>query len=292
MVEASLYPFQSLFFDRRGLKLHYLDEGSGEPVVMLHGNPTWSFFYRRLILALRDRYRVIAPDHIGCGLSDKPGDEAYDYTWASRVEDVEVLLESLNLKSNITLILHDWGGAIGLAYALRHLQAVKRIVLLNTSAFRPPQGKPLPWRLKLCRNRFLGPILVQGLNVFCLGAANGAPMKALSPEVREAYLAPYDSWKNRLAVLRFVQDIPMGPADKAYGLLCEVEQGLKRLADLPSLILWGGKDFVFNRDFFREWQRLWPKAETRLFPMAGHYLLEDAGDDVSPLIRDFLAKRP
>lgn len=289
-VSPELYPFKPHYLDRNGVKLHYVDEGEGEPVVMLHGNPTWSFFYRKLILALRDRYRVVAPDHIGCGLSDKPADDAYDYTWRSRVDDVEALLDRLGLKKGVTLVLHDWGGAIGLAYALRHIKSVKRLVLLNTAAFRPPEGKPLPWELKLCRARVLGPLLVRGFNAFCRGAVLRAPRGGLSPEVRRAYLAPYDSWGNRRAVLRFVQDIPTDSTHKAYGLLCEVEQGLKRLADLPILILWGGKDFVFDQDFFHEWRRRWPKAQARFFPQAGHYILEDAGEAVVLWVSDFLAR--
>src|SRR5512137_1165151 len=120
------YPFAGHYLDLDGLRLHYLDEGSGEPVVMLHGNPTWSFYYRNLVLALRDKYRCIVPDHIGCGMSDKPGDDRYDYTLQSRVDDLEALLDSLGVTNGITLVVHDWGGMIGMAYATRHPERIKR----------------------------------------------------------------------------------------------------------------------------------------------------------------------
>src|SRR5207248_8010381 len=125
---TELYPFQDHFFDRAGLRLHYLDEGAGEPIVMLHGNPTWSFYYRNLVLALRDGYRCIVPDHIGCGRSDKPGDKRYSYALEQRVRDVGELLDHLGLTQNITLVLHDWGGMIGMAYAVQHAERIRRLI--------------------------------------------------------------------------------------------------------------------------------------------------------------------
>src|SRR5205823_3246531 len=111
------------------------------PVVMLHGNPTWSFYYRNLVLSLRDSYRTIVPDHIGCGLSDKPDDSRYRYTLESRVTDLEALLEHLGVTCDITLVVHDWGGMIGLAYAVRHPERIRRLVILNTGAFHLPRTK-------------------------------------------------------------------------------------------------------------------------------------------------------
>src|SRR5579885_1237969 len=168
---TSLYPFTSRFFLLPGnLRYHYLDEGAGDPVVMLHGNPTWSFFYRDLVCGLRDRCRAIVPDHIGCGLSDKPDDRHYDYTLRRRVDDLEVLLEHLGLRGDLTLVLHDWGGMIGMAYASRHPERVRRLVVLNTAAFGLPAGKRLPGSLWLCRNTPAGPLLVRGLGAFSRGA--------------------------------------------------------------------------------------------------------------------------
>lgn len=283
-----LYPFQSRFWDRQGLKLHYIDEGRGEPVVMVHGNPTWSFYYRDLAKALRETHRVIAPDHIGMGLSDKPGEARYRYTFQSRVDDLEGLLEHLGVNGDVTVVAHDWGGAIALAWACRHPERVKRIVLFNTAAFLPPPEKPLPWSLSLARSP-LGPLLVQGFNAFCLGAAwlCGA-RRPLPAAVREGFLAPYDSWANRLAVLRFVQDIPILPAAESHVPVRELGEKLQSLASVPALICWGGRDFVFDMDFLEQWRRRWPQARVRLFEDAGHYVLEDAAEEIIPLVVDFL----
>ena len=158
---------------------------------MLHGNPTWSFYYRNLAAALRDDYRVIVPDHIGCGLSDKPAARQYPYTLERRVQDLDELLERLGVRENITLVLHDWGGMIGMASAHRRPERVKRLVVLNTAAFHMPRGKRLPWSLFLCRNRLIGPFLVRGLNAFSRAAVRWcATRRPLSPEARAGYLAP------------------------------------------------------------------------------------------------------
>ena len=147
-----LYPFESRWLTVGGHRYHYVDEGRGEPIILVHGNPTWSFFFRTLIAGLRDGYRVIAVDHIGCGLSDKPGDNHYDYVLERRVADLEALLDHLELGESLTFGLHDWGGMIGAAVALRRVDRVKRIMLFNTAAFLSPRGKPLPLRLWIIRN--------------------------------------------------------------------------------------------------------------------------------------------
>jgi haloalkane dehalogenase len=287
---TDLYPFAGHFLDRGGFRLHYLDEGQGEPVVMLHGNPTWSFYYRDLVRVLRTEYRTIVPDHVGCGRSDKPDDSRYDYVLASRIRDLEALIDHLQLGGNLTLVLHDWGGLIGMAYASRRPERVKRLVILNTAAFRLPAGKRLPWSLRLCRTA-LGPLLVRGLNVFCRGAARACCVRPMPATVRDGYLAPYDSWGNRTAVLRFVQDIPLRPSDRSYDLLRETEEGLHRFRDVPMLICWGERDFVFDPDFLAEWIKRFPAAEVRRFPNAGHYVLEDAGAEIVPLVQRFLKAR-
>ena len=144
MVSKDLYPFTGRFHNHGGLRQHYLDEGQGDPVVMVHGNPSWSFYYRNLVLALRGHYRVIVPDHIGCGLSDKPDDGRYRYTLKQRVDDLDALLDSLGIRERITLVLHDWGGMIGMAYACRYPERIRRLVILNTGAFPLPPTKKFP----------------------------------------------------------------------------------------------------------------------------------------------------
>jgi haloalkane dehalogenase len=285
------YPFKSNYLDLGGIKYHYLDEGSGEPVVMVHGNPSWSFYYRNLALALRDSYRVIVPDHIGCGLSDKPDEKNYNYTLERRVEDLETLLSHLGLDKNITLVVHDWGGMIGMAYAVRHPEKIKRLVILNTSAFHLPKTKKFPWQLWLTRTP-LGAFLVRGFNAFSLGAVIFGSKKPMPGKIRKAYLAPYNSWANRIAVLRFVQDIPLKPGDPAYQLVSEVENNLNKFANKPMLICWGEKDFVFDHHFLNEWIKRFPKAQVHRFSDAGHYVLEDAENEIIPAVKNFLRVHP
>ncbi len=287
-----LFPFEGRFLDRSGLRYHYLDEGRGRPVVMVHGNPTWSFYYRDLVKALRRDHRVIVPDHIGCGPSDKPGDDRYAYRLENRVDDLEALLEHLEIRDDVTLVVHDWGGAIGLAWAARHPKRVSRLVILNTSAFPLPEGKRMPWQLTLVRDWRISGWAVRGLNVFAVMASYVACRRGMSSAVRRGYLWPYDSWKNRIAVLRFVQDIPLGPEDPSYGLLLRIHAGLAHFRETPVLICWGGRDFVFDDAFLEQWMRELPKAELRRFPEAGHYVLEDAPDEIAQAVRDFLERTP
>jgi len=258
---------------------------------MLHGNPTWSFYFRHLITDLSTGYRVIAPDHIGCGLSDKPNRRAYGYRLADRVADLETLVDQVGLDKPMTLIVHDWGGMIGLAFALHRLDRIRRIVITNTSGFRPPSNKPIPLRLRLIRNcRGLAEPAVLGLNLFARAAVFMAPRHRLPRAVRQGLLAPYDCPRHRIATLRFVQDIPLSEADPSYPIVKYVDDNLHRLGHLPMLICWGEHDFVFDLDYYAEWRRRFPKAEAHLFERAGHYLLEDEPRAVTQTIRHFLER--
>jgi haloalkane dehalogenase len=288
-LEAFLAAHPGHDLQRKGLRLHYLDEGQGEAVVMLHGNPTWSFHFRRLVEALAPSHRVIVPDHIGCGYSDKPDDSRYDYTLASRVDDLEALLDHLNIDRTITLVVHDWGGMIGLTYAARHPERIARLVVMNTAAFQMPKAKSFPWALRICRDTPLGAWLVRGLNTFARGTALiGCTRTRLPRAIREAYVAPYDSWDHRIAIHRFVQDIPLHSGDRCYDLVSWVEGRLENVRAVPILIAWGMKDFVFDRPFLDEWIRRFPSAEVHRFDRAGHYLLEDEAEILIPTIQRFL----
>lgn len=288
-----LYPFRSHFMPIKGHRYHYVDEGHGAPILMLHGNPTWSFYYRHLMTALAPAYRVIAPDHIGCGLSDKPGIDAYAYRLEDRVTDLETFIDQLIPDAPLTLVVHDWGGMIGMAFALRHLSQIRRVVITNTSGFLPPAGKPIPLRLRLIRNfkPFAEPAVL-GLNLFARAALVMAARRRLPRDVRQGLVAPYDRPKNRIATLRFVQDIPLEPNDPSYALAKFVDDNLHRLRHLPMLICWGKHDFVFDLDYFHEWQRRFPDAEAHLFENAGHYLLEDEPQAVTRTIQDFFDRHP
>ena len=282
------YPFTSNFLDMDGLAYHYVDEGQGAPVVMVHGNPTWSFYFRHLIKGLAQEFRCVAPDHMGCGLSSKPDDNAYTFTLDSRVADFGCLMDHLEL-TGIHLVVHDWGGMIGLAWAMGHLDRIASVTITNTAGFFPPGEKRIPLRLRLIRN--LAPFAVPavlGLNAFARGAVWMAPKKPLAPEARRGLLAPYDCPRHRLATLRFVQDIPLFPEDPGYATVARVSARLDRLKERPLLLLWGKHDFVCDTDSYNEWRRRFPKASARLFSDAGHYLFEDQPERTTAMVRSFL----
>jgi len=258
---------------------------------MLHGNPTWSFYYRNLVLALRGRRRCIVPDHIGCGLSDKPDDSRYDYRLHSRIEDLESLLDHLALQQPLTLVVHDWGGMIGCAWAVRNPQQVERLVIMNTAAFPLPADKKMPAALSLVRDTALGAFLVLRFNAFSAIAARVAFKKPVSRAVREGYTLPYDSPANRIATLRFVQDIPLAETDPGFDILRNTAEHLHLLGDKPCLIAWGERDFVFDAPFLNQWQKYYPQAMVRRFPDCGHYVLEDAGAQLIDAMGEFIGIR-
>jgi len=284
------YPFAGNLFDQPAtpksdgpVQMHYLDEGSGPVVVMLHGNPTWSFYYRNLVNSLvAAGYRCIVPDHIGCGLSDKPSD--YPYTLKRRIKDVERLIDHLDV-AQFSLVVHDWGGAIGCGLAGRRPEALEKLVLLNTGAFR---SKRIPLRIAAIKVPLIGEAIIRGLNGFAGPAANMSVQIPLSPAVKSGMLWPYRSWADRVAVWNFVKDIPLREAHPSYDTLLEVEAGLSKLAAKPVQIVWGGKDFCFNMHFFRRWCEIFPNAEVQLHQEHGHYILEDGETAVTAQIRAFL----
>lgn len=276
-----LYPFESHFARINGFRYHYVDEGCGEPVVMIHGNPTWSFYFRNMILGLSSRYRTIAMDHIGCGLSDKPPLRAYDYTLKRRIEDVSRFLQELDLKDKMTLVVHDWGGMIGAAYALEHLERIHRLIVMNTAAFFPPAGKRLPLRLQVIRrSRLFSSFAVLGLNLFARGALLMASHRKLPPDVKSGLIAPYNCRRHRIATWMFVRDIPLSPVDASYATVKRVDENLYRLSSIPMLICWGLQDFVFDADYLAEWQKRFPNATVQAYRNAGHYVLEDVPEKI------------
>jgi haloalkane dehalogenase len=288
-----LYPYASHYLDRNGLQYHYIDEGQGEPILMVHGNPTWSFFFRSLIDAFSPSHRVIAPDHMGCGLSDKPDRKRYDYRLQSRVADLSALMTHLDPDRPVTLILHDWGGMIGLAWAIEHFENVSRLIIMNTAGFFPPRNKSIPLRLKLIRNGsgLMEKVFLR-LNLFVRAALYMAPYKGLSSDVIAGLTAPYNCPDNRLATIKFVQDIPLNKNDPSGAIVSHVEKNLNKISRLPMMILWGSHDFVFDRDYYQEWRKRFPNATAHWFNDAGHYLLEDIPHKIIPLIREFLHNHP
>jgi len=284
MAWQDLYPFESRYLPLGQHRLHYVDEGRGEPLLFVHGNPTWSFYWRNLIVGLRDHYRCIAVDHIGCGLSDKP--ERYNYTLGQRIDDLCRLVEQLDL-TGATLVAHDWGGAIGVGAVERLRGRFARIVLFNTAAFPPPF---VPWRIALCRTQTLGTLAVRGGNVFARAALSMAVEKPerMTTDVRAGLLAPYDNWANRVAIDRFVRDIPLSPLHTTWRVLEGIENGLDALADLPIALIWGMRDWCFRPECLERFIRHWPRAEVHRLEDCGHYVVEDAHERIVPIVRHFL----
>lgn len=277
------YPFQSHYHTIGSHRIHYVDEGQGDTIVMVHGNPSWSYYYRRLISLLAKEHRVIAIDHMGCGLSDKP--QKYNYCLQNHIDNLHSLLQSLGVE-RFSLVVHDWGGAIGMGVAAKNPDLLTRAMVLNTAAFR---SQRIPFRISVCRWPIIGEPLVRGLNGFAGPSVFMAVSRKMDKKVARAFLAPYDSWHNRVAVSAFVKDIPLTPAHPSYTSLLHVEQGLETLQarQLPMLICWGGKDFCFNKIFYDEWCERFPEAETHYFSESGHYILEDSFEAIAPLADTF-----
>ena len=278
------YPFEPHWFTIDGARMHYVDEGSGPVVLFVHGNPTWSFAWRKLITALSPEYRCIALDHVGCGRSEKPQD--YPYTLDQHIANLVHLMDTLNLQ-DVTLVGHDWGGCIGMGAAVERPERFSRLVLMNTAAFR---SQRIPLRIAVCRIPILGALGVRGLNLFSRAALFMAVdhREKMTMAVKAGYLAPYDSWGNRVAVHRFVQDIPLRPSHPSYARLIRIEEGLEQLKNHPMKLIWGEKDWCFTPEFRREFEQRFPEAESVCIDDAGHYLFEDAPEEVLAGIQSFL----
>jgi pimeloyl-ACP methyl ester carboxylesterase len=274
-----------------GHRMAYVDEGSGSPVLLVHGNPTWGFYYRSLVAALPPLgLRAIVPDHIGMGRSEKPSRSEYPHTLARRVADFGAFVDGLALTEPVSLVVHDWGGAIALAWAVDNVERVDKLLILNTGAFPIPQGKVLPWSLAAARVPGLGALAVRGLNAFSLGAqVLGTGRLVLDREARAGLTAPYGSPAARLAVHEFVRDIPMSPRDPAYAVLARTESRLHLLADRPTAVCWGMKDPVFDEVVLDHLLTLLPHAEVSRYADAGHFVLEDAADRIVPIATRLLA---
>lgn len=282
---AEEYPFAPHFHEVGGHGVHYLDEGPRDapPALFLHGNPTWSFLWRDLVRRLSGGMRCVAPDHLGCGLSDRPRD--FPYTLEAHAGVVEQLVLDLDLR-DLTLVVHDWGGAIGMGFAVRHPERVARLVITNTAAFRSTR---IPLRIAACRLPVLGRLAVVGLNGFARAATVMAVERPLPPIVRRGFLLPYRRPRDRAAIHHFVRDIPMRPSHPSWDFLGEIEAGLATLSDRPACILWGERDWCFSPAFREEWQRRLPGAEVHRFEDAGHFVLEDAGAAALDAAESFLA---
>lgn len=276
----NLYPFKSNFFTIGSHRIHYVDEGQGEVVLLVHGNPTWSFYYRNVINSLKDKYRVIAIDHLGHGLSDRPQGKNIDLK--THIANLSALIDHLQIDS-FRMMVHDWGGAIGFGVATERPELVRQIVILNTAAFHIDR---IPWQINLCKAPILGPFIVKYFNAFAWPATFMTTTKPLSSQVKKGYLYPYPNARSRKGISDFVQDIPMQKDHPTFGVLKQIENNLSSIT-CPKLILWGGADFCFNDHFYNRWREIYPDADFKYYPHAGHYVLEDESQDVIERVEHF-----
>ncbi|MEM8734231.1 MAG: alpha/beta fold hydrolase [Planctomycetota bacterium] len=290
----SLYPFESRFLELPKsetsvdlVRMHYVEQGdpqAEQTVVCVHGNPTWSFTYRRLLADCSSTARVIGVDHIGCGLSDKP--QQYPYSLERHVGNLARLIEELDLQ-RITLVVHDWGGAIGLGAALKVPTRIEKFVILNTAAFPPPY---VPWRIAACRLPWIGNFAMRGMNLFAKAALTMTlnRLPALAPEVAEGLIAPYKDWQSRIAIARFVQDIPTRKTQATWQLLENIEQGLGVFQDRTVRLVWGMKDWCFRPECLTRLEGLFPQAQSQRLEDVGHYVMEEAADEVVETVNEIL----
>ena len=275
------YPFVSRFLELEpGVRMHYIDEGpkkdSAETILCVHGNPTWSFYFRSIVSRFSEPCRVVAVDHIGCGLSDKP--QRYRYSLAQHTANLVRLIDELNLQ-NVTMVVHDWGGAIGLGAAVEQTDRFRSLMVLNTAAFPPPY---IPRRISACRIPYFGSWAIRHLNAFARAASVMAidRLPKLSNNARDGLLAPYDSPRNRVAIDGFVQDIPMSPKHPTWNVLTQLERDLPKLSGLPIRFVWGMRDWCFRPECMERMNLAWPNATRRELSDVGHYVMEEAPTEV------------
>lgn len=292
---GGLWPYEPRWFPTPEGDLHYVDVGprDGRPVVLLHGNPTWGFLYRKFIPPLvREGYRVIVPDHLGFGRSAKPNRSSV-YAIPAHIGRLDSLLESLDLRGAV-VVPQDWGGPMGIAWAVRHPERVGGLFVLNTAAHNPVGRFKIPFVLQMMRAPLVGELLVKGLSLFHHGflfRAGLADPKRLGPEVKAAYMAPHPSWSTRAGVLAFPRAIPVGPHEPDWEpLALELEAGMAGvLKDVPVKIVWAMKDPSFGLDTLEGmWLKSYPDAPVVKLDDASHYLQEDAPEQIIPELLGFL----
>ena len=287
----STFPFAPHYHDIDGFQMHFVDEGNGEPIVLLHGDPSWGYLYRKFIPVLSRRHRCIVPDHMGMGKSGVP-QEPYPYRLEHHIANLENLLLHLDIH-NSTLVLHDWGGPVGLGFATRHPERIKRLVLMNTWSFAPWPGGPFPRLLDMIRSA-RGEKFVLEKNGYLEPALLGTTFHTenLTQVVMDAYRAPFPTPESRLAMLCWSRDIPVSEKGPSYAEMKRIEQGLLHFANIPILLVWGMKDPVLSEPVLRMWQRIYPHATTYQIEDASHFLQEDAAERIVHCLEEFLDTNP
>lgn len=283
-IDREEYPFESHFLELEMGKLHYIDEGSGEPVLMLHGNPTWSFLYRHLIKGLSKNYRCVAVDHIGFGLSDKPLD--WSYYPEDHAANITCLIEELDLKG-LTLIVQDWGGPIGLSYAVGSPEGVKRLIVMNSWMWSV-KGDPYYEMFSSFMGGWIGRFLIRRFNFFVrvlMKKLMGEPSR-LTAEIHRHYLKALERPEDRKGCWTFPKRI-IGSSDWLESLWSQ--RGA--IEDKPALILWGMRDFAFRERELNRWTGLFSNSKVVRYHDSGHFIQEEKGSELCPVIEEFLRSR-
>ena len=282
-IDRKEFPFEPHFLPLNMGEMHYIDEGRGEPVVMVHGNPTWSFLYRHLIKGLSKDYRCIAMDHIGFGLSDKPWDSSY-YP-EDHAKNLEQLINKLDLK-DVTLVVQDWGGPIGLSYAINSPENVKRLIIMNTWMWSV-KGDPYYERFSKFMGGPVGRFLIRHFNFFVrvvMKKAMGNPAKLTRP-IHQHYFKALDRPEERKGCWIFPKRI-IGSSEWLESLWSQRD----KIKDKPALILWGMKDIAFRERELNTWSSLFTDCRVIRYEDTGHFVQEEQGIGLCPVIEDFLRK--
>lgn len=285
------FPFPPHYRHVNGFDMHFVDEGHGDPVVLLHGDPTWGYLWRNIIPALAKVARCIVPDHMGMGKSEVPRDP-YPYRLVHHIANLEALIIDLDL-SDITLAVHDWGGPVGLGFAIRHPDRIKRLVISNTWASARWPVAPFPRLIELIRSPG-GEKFVLEKNGYLERALTGTTRHAerISGPVMDAYRAPFPTPESRVAMLCWSRDIPVTQDDPSYPEMQRIEGTLPLFANTPTLIVWGMLDPVLPDSVLDWWQDLYPHATVHRMANASHFLQEDAPRRFGSHIRDFISANP
>lgn len=277
-VDRREYPFEPQRLEVDGGRLSYVDEGEGAPIVMVHGTPTWSFLYRHLIRDLSPRYRCIAPDHLGFGLSDRPA--GWSYRPDDQAKNLARLIETLGLK-DLTLVVHDFGGPIGLAYALDHPENVRRLVIFNTWMWSFAGDRRVAWPARMLGGR-LGRYLYEqrGFAVRVMLRRAVADRKRYTREVERHYLQALDGH----ATWVYAREL-LGSSAWYADLWARRD----RIARIPAILLWGMKDPTFAR-YLPRWRQVFEQAEVVQLAGCGHAPPEERAPESLPFLNRFLER--
>lgn len=275
------FPFEPHFETINGFRMHYVDEGEGEPILCLHGMPTWGYLYRKFIKKLSIKNRVIAPDQMGFGKSDVPQNK--EYKMEEHVNNLKELLITLDLR-DITLVVQDWGGPIGLGFAVDFSGRIKRLVIMNTSVGVMNKDKK-PWYAKLEEKGIYDQFIMNIEGVIKGGIYN---KEKITDTMIEAYTSPFPEEKYYIGALAWPKDIPVGRNHPSAAIMQHVRDNLDKLSEKEKILIWGLNDPIFPERTINWWHKIYPNIETHKIPNASHFLQEDAPKKIISIIQNFI----